>query len=464
MEKVRKSAACAGEPNAGVLDEAMIKLEQSRRDRAKWREWGVSDGCLSCMPGSPSFWPNILEIPNCNLFFPAFLSRRRLRSRQGSHVITNPFPKAVMQFHSEGAGPAPPVAPTATPSEPVSKKRKYRKDKPWDHAGIDHWKVDDFKPDDSSGPFLEESSFATLFPQYREKYLREVWKAVTAALDKHGLACELNLIEGSMTVKTTRRTWDPYAILNARDLIKLLARSVPLAQAVKVLQDEVQCDIVKIGGFVHNKDRFVKRRERLIGPNGSTLKAIELLTSCYILVQGNTVSCMGGYKGLKQARRIIEDCMKNVHPVYNIKALMIKRELAKDAELKEENWDRFLPKFKRKNVKKKKKGAGKEKKPYTPFPPLPQASKVDLQLESGEYFMGEEGRKRKRVAEQMVDRVAKAEEKKKEREKAYVPPEEGGRPAKKVRGNDDDDDVRALAKKVKKQSKMGMKGKRKSVS
>lgn len=75
-----------------------------------------------------------------------------------------------------------------------------------------------------SSSLTEESSFAVLFPTYREEYLRTVWPQVTSALKESGIACQLDLIEGSMTVKTTRKTWDPYSILKVRALPRALVR------------------------------------------------------------------------------------------------------------------------------------------------------------------------------------------------------------------------------------------------
>ena len=346
--------------------------------------------------------------------------------------------------------------------------KKYRRAKPWDEdPTINRWEIKPWDPTQGDslkgGSLLEESSFATLFPKYREKYLREVWPIVTKALDKYSINCQLNLVEGSMTVMTTKKTSDPYIILKARDLIKLLARSIPCAQALKILSDDVYCDIIKIGGLVRNKERFVKRRQRLIGPDGATLKALELLTSSYILVQGNTVSIMGTYKGIKQARNVVLDCMKNIHPAYNIKKLMIMKELAKDPKLANEDWSRFLPTFKKKNVQRKKSrqtilenqkaqsqrkeekeqlkqqqqqdqgqvkdpsstttstSTHKKKKVYTPFPPAPTPSKIDLQLDSGEYFLTERERKARKMAEKQNKSIQKSVEKRLERNKVYEP-------------------------------------------
>ena len=235
----------------------------------------------------------------------------------------------------------------STEDKPVSKKYQYTKDKPWDNdPTLDKWVVEEFKPEHNPNGMVEESSFSCLFPQYREKYIKEIWPLLKNEMKKFKILAELNLIEGAMSVKTTRQTWDPYSIIRARDLIKLLARSVPYQQAIKIMQDDnMFVEIIKIGGLVRNKEKFVKRRQRLVGPNGKTLKALEILTNCYILVQGNTVSAMGHFKDLKTVRRVILDTMRNIHPIYNIKELMIKRELKKQPELADEDWQRFLPHF-----------------------------------------------------------------------------------------------------------------------
>ncbi|XP_071722687.1 KRR1 small subunit processome component-like [Rutidosis leptorrhynchoides] len=329
-------------------------------------------------------------------------------------------------------------------------KGKHDKPKPWDDdPNINRWDVEKFDPSWNEGGMLEVSAFSTLFPRYREKYLQEAWPSVKSALKEYFIACDLDLVKGQMTVSTTRKTRDPYIIIKARDLIKLLSRSVPAPQAVKVLQDNMNCDIIKIQGLVRNKERFVKRRQRLVGPNSSTLKALEILTGCYILVQGYTVAAMGSFKGLKQIRRIVEDCMLNqMHPVYHVKVLMIKKELEKDPTLATENWDRFLPKFKKKNVKQKKVKVS-EKKPYTPFPPAQQPRKMDVELETGEYFMSEKKKSAKKWEDRMAKQAEKTAENKRKREAAFVPPKE---PAKGDAGKNEDD-IAAMATSLKKKAK-----------
>ncbi|KAL7371007.1 hypothetical protein ABVT39_016310 [Epinephelus coioides] len=306
-----------------------------------------------------------------------------------------------------------------------SKKTKNQVDESELLTVPDGWKEPAFTKEDNPRGLLEESSFATLFPKYREAYLKECWPLVEKALGEAHVKATLDLIEGSITVCTTKKTYDPYAIVRARDLIKLLARSVPFEQAVRILQDDMACDIIKIGTLVRNRERFVKRRQRLIGPKGSTLKALELLTNCYVMVQGNTVSALGPYNGLKEVRKVVMDTMKNIHPIYNIKTLMIKRELSKDPELRMQNWERFLPKFRHKNLAKRREPKKKSvKKEYTPFPPSQPESTVDKELATGEFFLRESVKKRKKMEEIKVKQAEALTKKQEERNKAFIPPKE----------------------------------------
>jgi len=151
------------------------------------------------------------------------------------------------------------------------------------------------------------------------------------------------------------------------------------------------------------------------------LKAIELLSQCYVLVQGQTVSIIVTVKCIKQVRRIIEDCFKNIHPIYHIKELMIRRELEKDPEMKEENWERFLPNFKKRNVQRKKLKIAKKKKSKDVFPPQQHPRKEDIQMETGEYFLNEQERESKKRFERREDQKAKSAEKRRERAKDYDP-------------------------------------------
>ena len=99
----------------------------------------------------------------------------------------------------------------------------------------------------------------------------------------------------------------------------------------------------------------------------------------------------------------------------------------KDSELKNEDWERFLPHFKKRTLSKRKKPlkiTDKSRKPYTPFPPPQEKSKVDLQIESGEYFLGKQAKERAAKERREEQQREKQAEKEMVKQKEFVPPQE----------------------------------------
>ena len=97
----------------------------------------------------------------------------------------------------------------------------------------------------------------------------------------------------------------------------------------------------------------------------------------------------------------------------------------KDPQLKNENWERFLPKFEKKVLSKRKKPfKKKEKKNYTPFPPAMPDSKIDKELESGEYFLKEKERRLKKQMERKEKQAENAVKREEKRNKSFKAPVE----------------------------------------
>lgn len=82
---------------------------------------------------------------------------------------------------------------SANEVDPVNKANKdpeflMHKDPKW-------WDIGTFNQEDNPNGMVCESSFATIYPKYREKYIREVWPLVKKSLNDHQLNCDLNIME-----------------------------------------------------------------------------------------------------------------------------------------------------------------------------------------------------------------------------------------------------------------------------
>lgn len=59
------------------------------------------------------------------------------------------------------------------------------------------WTEPKFSVEDNPHGLAAKSSFAVLFPKYREKYLRQWWPLVKKKLAEYNIKADLDLVEGA---------------------------------------------------------------------------------------------------------------------------------------------------------------------------------------------------------------------------------------------------------------------------
>ncbi|CAL9003673.1 unnamed protein product, partial [Prunus brigantina] len=144
------------------------------------------------------------------------------------------------------------------------------------------------------------------------KDLQEAWPVLKSALAEYGISCALDLDEYFITFTTTKAK-DSYALLDSRYLIRLLSAGVPPLRAVKVLNG-MPCYLVYTG---YVSDGLCKKFD--IKPNKYVSRK-KLLMS--LPVQDDMVAIMGPIQGMKQVRKMVEDCIvHNMPPAPRVRRL-----------------------------------------------------------------------------------------------------------------------------------------------
>ena len=77
-----------------------------------------------------------------------------------------------------------------------------------------------------------------------------------------------------------------------------------------MLEDDIILDIIDLEDYFGKSENSLKRiKGRIIGKNGMTRKVIENMTGVNISVYGRTVSIIGGYDDVTEAKRALEMLM-----------------------------------------------------------------------------------------------------------------------------------------------------------
>jgi len=134
-------------------------------------------------------------------------------------------------------------------------------------------------------------------------------KGETKDLVESELRVQLDIDSEASTVGIYERsdTDDPLAVWKGRDMVRAIARGFSPAKAMRLREDGTIVEIIDISEIVgHSKNSIRRIRGRIIGKEGKTRRVIETLTGVNMSVYGKTVSILGTFEEVYDAKKAVD--------------------------------------------------------------------------------------------------------------------------------------------------------------
>ncbi len=95
--------------------------------------------------------------------------------------------------------------------------------------------------------------------------------------------------------------------LNARDIVKAIARGFSPERAMRLVSEDMYFEVIDIRDYTGKDRKHVARvRARLIGTDGKTRNTIEEFSGAELSIYGNTVAIIADLLSMDAAKRAVE--------------------------------------------------------------------------------------------------------------------------------------------------------------
>jgi ribosomal RNA assembly protein len=113
---------------------------------------------------------------------------------------------------------------------------------------------------------------------------------------------------GDVTVIPTEEgSKDGMVGLNARDIVKAIARGFSPERAMRLVSEDMFLEVIDIRDFAGKDRKHIARvRARLIGTGGKTRNTIEEFSGAELEIYGNTVAIIADLLSMDAAKRAVE--------------------------------------------------------------------------------------------------------------------------------------------------------------